>query len=123
MYVSTIGVDFETKKIDVKGKSLKLYLWDTAGQERFRNITRSYYRGAHAVVLVYDVTDASSYNNARRWMHDVRELCTSDIVSALAANKSDMENEKVISFEKGKKLAEELGTDCFFEVCFFCSIY
>ncbi|KAK1071653.1 ras GTPase, partial [Friedmanniomyces endolithicus] len=62
-YISTIGVDFKIRTIELDGKTVKLQIWDTAGQERFRTITSSYYRGAHCICVVYDVTDMDSFNN------------------------------------------------------------
>jgi Ras-related protein Rab-8A len=66
--MATIGVDFKIKTIAVEGKKIKLQIWDTAGQERFRNITKSYYKGAYGVVLTYSVTDRSSFENVENWI-------------------------------------------------------
>ncbi|KAG7264529.1 hypothetical protein CRUP_019901 [Coryphaenoides rupestris] len=73
-YISTIGIDFKVKTIDVDGKKVKLQVWDTAGQERFKTITTAYYRGAMGIILVYDITDDKSFENIQNWMKSIREL-------------------------------------------------
>ena len=70
-YVTTIGVDFKIKTLEINGKAIKLQIWDTAGQERFRNITSSYYRGAAGIMVVYDITDIESFNNLKVWMGEI----------------------------------------------------
>jgi len=70
-YISTIGVDFKIRTIQLDGKTIKLQIWDTAGQERFRTITSSYYRGAHGIIVVYDTTEAETFNNVKQWLHEI----------------------------------------------------
>ena len=65
--MSTIGVDFKIRTLELEGKTVKLQIWDTAGQERFRTITSSYYRGAHGIIVVYDVTDQDTFSNVKTW--------------------------------------------------------
>ena len=65
-YITTIGVDFKIRTINVNGERVKLQIWDTAGQERFRTITSTYYRGTHGVIVVYDVTSGESFVNVKR---------------------------------------------------------
>jgi Ras-related protein Rab-1A len=64
VFLATIGVDFRFKSFMLNGESVKLQIWDTAGQEKFRTITSSYYRGAHALMIVFDITDMQSYLDA-----------------------------------------------------------
>ena len=72
-YISTIGVDFRFKTVQVDGKTIKLQIWDTAGQERFRTITSAYYRGADGVVMVYDVTHRESFDHVAEWLAEVNK--------------------------------------------------
>ncbi|XP_019187353.1 PREDICTED: ras-related protein RABC2a [Ipomoea nil] len=108
----TIGVDFKMKTLAVGGKRLKLTLWDTAGQERFRTLTSSYYRGAQAIILVYDVTKRVTFTNISDvWAKEMELYSTNqDCVKMLVGNKVDRESERVVSREEGITLAKELGS-------------
>lgn len=112
-FIATIGIDFKVKTIDVDGKKVKLQIWDTAGQERFHTITTAYYRGAHGMVLVYDVCDEKTFENVRHWMRQIDLHAQAGVNKLILGNKCDMPN-KVISAEKGQALAAEYGV-AFFE--------
>ena len=70
-YISTIGVDFKVKKLIIDNNVVKIQLWDTAGQERFKTITFSYYRGSHAVIIVFDITSRESFMNIEAWLEEI----------------------------------------------------
>jgi Ras-related protein Rab-8A len=73
-FITTIGIDFKIKNIELDSKRIKLQIWDTAGQERFRTITTSYFRGAQGILLVYDVTDRGSFNSIRNWVGQIQQV-------------------------------------------------
>jgi small GTP-binding protein len=73
-FISTIGIDFKIRTVDIEGKKIKLQIWDTAGQERFRSIMTCYYRGAMGIMLVYDVTAEKSFDNIRNWIRNIEEV-------------------------------------------------
>jgi len=112
-FITTIGIDFKIKTIDLNGKRVKLQIWDTAGQERFRTITTAYYRGANGILLVYDVTDENSFLNIRNWMKSIDQHAADSVKRILIGNKADMVNEKVIETGRGQSLADEYGIKFF----------
>ena len=87
---TTIGVEFATKNIEVKGKTVKTQIWDTAGQERYRSMASAYYRGASGALLIYDITRASSFDNLEKWVEELKNFASEDIVCLLIGNKSDL---------------------------------
>jgi Ras-related protein Rab-1A len=109
IYSSTIGVDFKIRTLELEGKTVKLHLWDTAGQERFRTITSSYYRGAHGIIVVYDVTDKDSFNNVSHWMQEIEKYAADGVNKLLIGNKCDLSSKKVVSYDEAKELADGLG--------------
>merc|ERR1712129_285186 len=90
-----------------------LQLWDTAGQERFRTITNAYYRGAHGVLLVYDVTDEHTFMNIRTWMSNINQYANDDISTVIIGNKCDMTNDRAVTLESAKAMAAEYNTSVF----------
>merc|ERR1712060_328259 len=108
-YISTIGVDFKIRTVELDGKTCKLQIWDTAGQERFRTITSSYYRGAHGVIVVYDVTDKESFSNVKHWMQEVDKYAAENVNKLVIGNKCDLSSKKVVSYDEAKELADSLS--------------
>ncbi|XP_048597073.1 ras-related protein RABE1a isoform X1 [Brassica napus] len=96
-FITTIGIDFKIRTIELDGKRIKLQIWDTAGQERFRTITTAYYRGAMGILLVYDVTDESSFNNIRNWIRNIEQHASDNVNKILVGNKADMDESKRVS--------------------------
>ncbi|KAG0243449.1 ras family-domain-containing protein [Mortierella sp. GBAus27b] len=108
-FITTIGIDFKIRTIELDGKRIKLQIWDTAGQERFRTITTAYYRGAMGILLVYDVTDERSFSNIRNWFSNIEQHASEGVNKILIGNKCDMPDKKVISKDQGQALADEFG--------------
>jgi len=108
-FITTIGIDFKIRTIELDGKRVKLQIWDTAGQERFRTITTAYYRGAMGILLVYDVTDERSFSHIKDWFNNVTQHATEGVNKILIGNKCDWEEKRVVSTERGQELADELG--------------
>ena len=103
----TIGVEFGARMINIDSRQIKLQIWDTAGQESFRSITRSYYRGAAGALLVYDITRRETFNHLTRWLEEARANASSNMVIMLIGNKLDLEHRRAVSFEEGRRFAEE----------------
>jgi len=106
---STIGVEFATRSVQIDGKTIKAQIWDTAGQERYRAITSAYYRGAVGALLVYDITSLESFNNARKWLTELRDHSDSNIVVLLAGNKNDLSHLRAVSIEQAHEFANSEG--------------
>ena len=111
--MTTIGVDFKIKTLDLEGKSVKLQIWDTAGQERFRNIVSSYYKGAHGIMMVYDITDLESFQNLNSWLIEIEKNASKNVYKILIGNKNDMEKDRKVTFEQGKEFASQYGMKFF----------
>jgi len=108
-YISTIGVDFKIRTIELEGKTVKLQIWDTAGQERFRTITSSYYRGAHGIIVVYDVTDQDSFANVKQWLQEIERYASEGVSKLLVGNKNDMVDKKQVETDTAKEFADSIS--------------
>jgi small GTP-binding protein len=113
--VGTVGVDFKAKKVQHGTEHLNIQVWDTAGQEQFHKITTSYYRGANGIMLVYDISDRSSYNNVEYWIKNIKQHANEFVHVALIGNKIDLRvaDSGAIEFEEGSSLAAKFGVPYF----------
>ncbi|KAK8789868.1 hypothetical protein WA158_006648 [Blastocystis sp. Blastoise] len=112
-FITTIGIDFKIKTVNIDGKVVKLQIWDTAGQDRFRTITTSYFRGSHGILLVYDVTDRNSFNNVESWMEQIHTHADVNVNKVLIGNKCDLESQRAVSTKEGQDLAKKYGINFF----------
>jgi len=107
---STIGVEFSAKTVRIEdNKLVKAQIWDTAGQERYRSIASSYYRGAVGALLVYDVTDRSSFNHVPMWLKEVEENAEKDCLIMLVGNKMDLNDQRTVFVRDGRSFARKNG--------------
>ena len=107
--MNSIGVDFKLKNIEIEGKKIKLQIWDTAGEERFRTITTSYYKGAHAILIVFDISEKDSFEHVKNWVADIDKFAKQGVLRILVGNKCDLEKQRIISKEEANEMAEKLG--------------
>ena len=107
--MNSIGVDFKLKNIEIDNTKIKLQIWDTAGQERFRTITTSYYKGAHAIIIVFDITDKDSFEHIKNWMLDIDKFAKQGVSRILVGNKCDLENQRAVSKDEANEISIKYG--------------
>ncbi len=105
----TLPTDFKIRTIEIGGKTIKLQIWDTAGQERFRTITSSYYRGAHGIMVCYDTTDQTSFNNVRQWLQEIDRYACDSVHKMLVGTKTDLADQRVVDAQEAAAFAEQLN--------------
>ncbi|KAF8803756.1 ras-domain-containing protein [Phlegmacium glaucopus] len=94
---STSGAFFVTKKVHVNGLKVRLQLWDTAGQERFRSMAPMYYRGANAALLLYDITNASTFEDIRGWLEELKKNCPPELIIYIVGSKADLHRNRQVT--------------------------
>jgi len=108
-YQATIGIDFLSKTMYLEDRTVRLQLWDTAGQERFRSLIPSYIRDSSVAVIVYDVTNRTSFLNTAKWLEEVRAERGNDVIIMFVGNKTDLVDKRQVSIEDGENKAKEWG--------------
>ena len=112
-YISTMGVDFKIQTMQIDDKVIKMQIWDTAGQERFRTITSSYYRGAHGIIIVYDITDAESFDNVTNWLKEIERYASKNVDILVVGNKLDLEDKRKVPCGVVEEYTYQENIDCF----------
>jgi Ras-related protein Rab-11A len=110
---STVGVEFGSKILKISDIIVKVQIWDTAGQERYRSMTSSYYKGSKGVLIVYDITNKSTFENVDKWINDFRMKCDDNSSIIIVGNKSDKEDERKVTIEEGEEKAKKYNLGFF----------
>ena len=109
VFVPTIGVDFKVKSLEIDKKTVKMQIWDTAGQERFRNVISSYFKGAHGILLIYDITNKESFKELENWLGEVERNASNQVLKILLGNKCDLDDKREITKDEGEAFAMRNG--------------
>ena len=115
LIISTIGIDFKVKIIEIENIKYKLIFYDTAGQEKFKSVAPNLIKKAHGIIIMYDITNKSSFNSIPEWIKNIKESKGEDFPMILCGNKIDKEDERVITREESEELSNEYVID-FFEI-------
>ncbi|CAF0746600.1 unnamed protein product [Rotaria sordida] len=105
-YLATIGVDFQLRTINVDTKRCKLQVWDTAGQDRFKCVVSTFYRGAHGVIICFDITDIQSFHHVDNWLEEIKKYCINQTPVYLVGTKSDLQSKRVVSYSTIKTYSD-----------------
>ena len=106
-YQATIGLDFQSKNVQIENQDIHLLLYDTAGQEKFRSLIPMYTRDANIILLVYDITNRDSFNHLPDWLKDLTNINVDEVIFAIVANKIDLNSKREVTPEEGQKFADE----------------
>ena len=106
-YQATIGLDFQSKNVQIDNQDVHLLLYDTAGQEKFRSLIPMYTRDANIILLVYDISNKDSFTNLSLWLKDLTNVNMEEVIICIVGNKIDLNDKRAVNTEEGKKFAEE----------------
>ena len=115
LFISTIGIDYKVKIIEIENIKYKLIFYDTAGQEKFKSVAPNLIKKAHGIIIMYDITNKSSFDSIPNIIKNIKEEKGNDFPMILIGNKIDLEQDREIKKEEGKDLASKNGIE-FFEI-------
>ena len=111
--LATLGVDVKYKYVTLDNKKIRMNIWDTAGQDRFRNIAKNYFKGANAVIFVFDVNNKNTLDKIKFWIDNVKENSSEDLIEVIVGNKIDIEGKHEVTKEEMESLGEKTGMETF----------
>ena len=114
-YKTTIGFEFFIFNIKINNLNINLQIWDTCGQETFKSLISNFYKNSSLAIIVYAIDNINSFNNINMWIKDLKQFSNPNIKIILIGNKNDLNDKRVIQFEKGKKFSKDYNFDLFFE--------
>ena len=114
-YLSTIGIDFQTKNLTFNNKKIRVQIWDTAGQERYRNIAKNYFQSSDGFIIVYDISNIDSFEKLDYWIEQIKTNSQENTKMILFGNKCDIINDRKVTKEEGEEYAKNNNIN-FFEV-------
>ena len=106
-YQATIGLDFQSKNVQIDNQDIHLLLYDTAGQEKFRSLIPMYTRDANIILLVYEVTSKDSFLHLNHWLNDLTTVKKDEVIFVVVGNKTDLEDKREVSREEGEQFAKD----------------
>eukprot|EP00826_Nyctotherus_ovalis_P045866 TRINITY_DN5114_c0_g2_i3.p1 TRINITY_DN5114_c0_g2~~TRINITY_DN5114_c0_g2_i3.p1 ORF type:complete len:222 (+),score=58.85 TRINITY_DN5114_c0_g2_i3:65-730(+) len=111
----TVGVEFGSYGIKIEEQVIKIQIWDTAGQETFKSVTKIFFKGAHCIFLVYDITKEDSFNSLKSWLREIRENAAENVLIMLVGNMLDLEHDRIITHEQALELKSQENLDGYIE--------
>lgn len=112
-FEATLGCEYTSKVINVEEGKVLVQIWDTAGQEAYRAITRSYYQKTSCAIVVFDLTEMKTFEQANEWFVECKEMCSRNVEIVMVGNKKDLEKERIVTYEQAKQYAEENDIEYF----------
>ena len=112
-YVTTVGIDFQMKYINLNNKKIRLQIWDTAGQERYRVVTKNYFNASDGFIIVYDITNRETFKSINNWIEQITTIAGENIKCIIFGNKNDLIDKRQVQEEEGRELAKKYKSNFF----------
>ena len=106
-YITTVGIDFQVKLLNINDKKIKIQIWDTAGEERYRVVAKNYFNTSDGFIIMYDITNRDSFDSISNWIEQIKDSTPNYKKSVLFGNKSDLNKLRNVQINEGKELAQK----------------